>query len=162
MITSRVSLTTKGGLSDSIIVKIPKGEDIKVLDGPVSGWYKISWGSRTGNVHKDYITVDETAALKAELAKPSIGLVFVHDLKTFHHFKSVTAFDIALEPDPAQIELLTKKKGYVGEITRARLTGDERSLCRARSCEAARPSATMKSSALYSRIQKSSRTISSP
>ena len=77
---------------------------------------------------------------------PSIGLVFVHDLKTFHHFKSVTAFDIALEPDPAQIELLTKKKGYVAEITRARLTGDERSLCRARSCEAARPSATMKSS----------------
>lgn len=126
VIHSRVNLRSKGSTSGTVITKIPKGESVKVLSGPVNGWYKVTFGAKTGYIDKDYVKVDETAALKAELNKPAVGLILVYDLQQFSAFEPVTAWNITFEPNPSQLLLLTKKKGSLVEVSKAKLTGDER------------------------------------
>ncbi len=125
-ITGRVNLRTKGSMAGIIITKIPAGETVKVLAGPVNGWYKVVWGTKTGYIFKDYVKVNETAALKAELAKEDIGLIFVNNLVKFSSFKPVTAWNIAESPNPAQMLLVTKKKGSIVEVSKVKYTGDDR------------------------------------
>lgn len=125
-ITSRVNLRTSGSVSGTIITKIPSGETVRVLAGPVKGWYKVIWGTRTGYIYKSYVAVDETAALKVELAKPSIGLVFAFNLGKFSAFNPVVSWSIATDPYPSRLLVVTKVKGSTVEIAKAKLTGDDR------------------------------------
>lgn len=126
LITGRVNLRTKGSMAGSIITKIPMGETVKVMAGPVNGWFKVMWGTKIGYIYKSYVKVDETAALKAELAKSDIGLIFVHNLQKFSAFKPVTGWNIATDPYPSKMYLLTKKKGSVVEVSKVKYTGDDR------------------------------------
>lgn len=126
MITGRVNLRTKGSMSGTVITKVPMGETVKVLAGPVFGWYKIVWGTNTGYIYKNYITVDETVALKTEVAKSDIGLIFINNLPKFVGFKPITSWNIATDSNSTQMLLLTKKKGSIVEVAKAKLTGDAR------------------------------------
>ncbi len=61
-ITGRVNLRTAGSSYAAILTKIPAGATVKVLSGPVSGWYKVIWNNMTGYIYKSYVTVVESAA----------------------------------------------------------------------------------------------------
>lgn len=126
LITGRVNLRSSGSLSGAIITKIPRGETVRVLAGPVKGWYKVTWGTKTGYIYKNYVAVDETAALKAELDKPSIGLVFAFNLGKFSAFNPTVSWNIATDPYPSKLLVVTKVKGSTVEVAKAKLTGDDR------------------------------------
>ena len=60
-ITGRVNLRTRGSSSGSIVTQIPAGETVKVLAGPISGWYKVTWKNLTGYIYKSYLKVSDAA-----------------------------------------------------------------------------------------------------
>lgn len=126
VITGRVNLRTKGNMSGTVITKIPMDETVKVLAGPVLGWYKIVWNTKTGYIYKDYVKVDETVALKTEVAKSNIGMIYINNLPKFVGFKPITAWNIASDQYSTQMLLLTKKIGSIVEVSKAKLTGDDR------------------------------------
>lgn len=68
-ITGRVNLRTWGSSTAAILIKIPAGATVKVLSGPVNGWYKVIWNSLTGYIYKNYVMVEEIAVVTAPPAQ---------------------------------------------------------------------------------------------
>ncbi len=60
-ITGRVNMRTQGSMSGSILMKIPAGQTVQVLAGPVSGWYKVTYLKTEGYIYKNYITLNESS-----------------------------------------------------------------------------------------------------
>ena len=123
VITGRVNLRTSGNLAGSIITKIPKFANVKVLSGPVNGWFKVVYGTKTGYIYKNYVNVDETAALKTELSKSDIGLIFINNLSKFSSFNPVTAWNISTYGYPSKMLVIIKKKGSIVEVSKVKITG---------------------------------------
>ncbi len=73
-ITSRVNLRDQGGMNSNVLIKVPAGQDVQVLDGPVQGWYKIKWNNLTGYIYKNYVNVTSTGAstLEPPTSEPEI------------------------------------------------------------------------------------------
>lgn len=123
VIMGRVNLRSSGSMTGSIITKIPKWANVKVLSGPVNGWFKVVYGTKTGYIYKDYVNVDETAALKTELAKSNIGMIFINNLPKFSSFNPITAWNISASDYTTKMLLLTKKKGSLVEVAKVKITG---------------------------------------
>ncbi len=73
LITGRVNLRTQGSMAGSVITKIPAGQTVQVLAGPVSGWYKVIWKETQGFIYRNYISLNETSASRtAEKESPVV------------------------------------------------------------------------------------------
>lgn len=88
VVTRQVNLRDRAATSSNILVKIPAGQTVQVLAGPVSGWYKVVWGSLTGFVYGSYLDVSEgtgvvaSEEVEAPQAAPAVAEVKEHILKS--------------------------------------------------------------------------------
>lgn len=103
LITGQVNLRTQGSTSGKIITKIPAGQSVQVLAGPVSGWYKVVWKQTQGYIYKNYITVNE--------GNPGDKNNPVVDDKTFVTSKAVATYMNAADAKSGQNSVGTYKAG---------------------------------------------------
>lgn len=69
-ITSRVNLRDRSGMNSKVLIKIPAGQNVQVLAGPSTGWYKVKWNNLTGYIHTNYINVTSSGAKVVETPNP--------------------------------------------------------------------------------------------
>ena len=91
LITGRVNLRTQGSMAGRIITKIPAGQTVQVLAGPVSGWYKVVWKETQGYIYRNYISIQEAGSAPVAKENPVV------DDKTFVASQPVATYMNALD-----------------------------------------------------------------
>lgn len=69
--TANLNLRTGPGTTYSVILVIPKGAEVSILDGN-STWNKVIYGGKTGFVHSNYLTSSKSAPSSPTKREPAV------------------------------------------------------------------------------------------
>ena len=70
--TTNVNLRSKASTSSSVLLTVPKGKTITILNlKAASGWYQVQYSGKTGYMSSQYVTVVKTTTAPAKTATPT-------------------------------------------------------------------------------------------